>query len=980
MASDTFKQIETINKSLRWVKRYRPEHYEQRFLELVGLRRRVRKIQEAEHEKPAIAAFGESQKGKSYLIGNLLQKKKSPFMVKDEEGNLVNFVDRVNPIGDRKEATGVVTRFTPFNGEHEQRYKKEHPVIVKLFSVGNIATILCDSYYNDLLDKQFYADDEINAIADRLYNLYKDKQEIPQSILTEDDILDIKAYLSKYVKDAQGMLRSGYFEKLALVVRRIPYNEWGQALHYLWHENKSITALFQRLLDALHRLNFAREVYVDFDAVMHLGDNKNTIMSVDCLNGLDDHTWSLTTHVFIPDGEQMTTVENFPKCELCALCAETIFKIEPDYLNGDDQFFYEEANAGVAGYMSSSVHTKLPQKVTKDLLKDSDLLDFPGARNRLKVMEEFLMKMDSEVGASNLVQMLLRGKVAYLFNNYSESRIINILLFCHDSDQPSVNDMYRMINDWVEKYVGADSSRRHQTIQQCGGVPPLFVVCTKFNMDMIEKNKEDGDSEAALNQRWSGRFMKVLYTQSFKAESMDWFRNWDAQGATFKNTYLLRDYKYSGCDGSGNNLYEGYSESDENPRERTLHLTPDFYNRLRDTFIKNPDVEQFFADPAMAWDVAATMNNDGALHIIERLGVVSHNMGKTRNDQFHEEMAEIRDRVYNIMGEYYVNTDAAKLLDENIRKGHAVFRELEFTCQTHPEYFGHLLQALQLTEAASFKEIHQLIPTLTDTINAADKIPDYQLIRERCNNFEGCSTTSDYADYWQRIVDKYHFVKKEEAEEFLQRKGIDSQKLFKGEFIARKNSAVIANHMIEVWESRLDSVKFRNNFSGEGRLDDIVLSNLTTLLVNTAKNLQLEAKLETDIAEYTDLLNPSFINEFLIADMIATTISDFVIDFGYRYLTDEQIASARRVAKDKDVLCFDWTDRERQEEYSDQEMTDLFDDILSSVKRFTPAYTANYNLWIEYMYIAYIAHVNVPSDFNPEANNEVADILSTIKL
>lgn len=177
----------------------------------------------------------------------------------------------------------------------------------------------------------------------------------------------------------------------------------------------------------------------------------------------------------------------------------------------------------------------------------------------------------------------------------------------------------------------------------------------------------------------------------------------------------------------------------------------------------------------------------------------------------------------------------------------------------------------------------------------------------------------------------------------------------------------------------MDDVKFRNHFSGEGMIDEIVLSNLTGLLINTAKNLQIVEKLENEIAEYTDLLNTSFINEYLIADLIATTISDFVMDFGYRYLSEEQIASARRIAKDKEVLCFDWTDRERQEEYTDQEMTALFDDILSSVKRFTPAYTANYNLWLEYMYIAYIAHIDVPSDFNPEANNEVAAILSSIK-
>lgn len=70
---DIQTQIDNLNTSLQWIKDYNPDQYEQRFIEIVGLRSKLRKISEAKKEKPAIAAFGESQKGKSYLIGNLLQ-------------------------------------------------------------------------------------------------------------------------------------------------------------------------------------------------------------------------------------------------------------------------------------------------------------------------------------------------------------------------------------------------------------------------------------------------------------------------------------------------------------------------------------------------------------------------------------------------------------------------------------------------------------------------------------------------------------------------------------------------------------------------------------------------------------------------------------------------------------------------------------------------------------------------------------------
>lgn len=973
---DIQTQIESLNKSLQWIKLYAPEHYEQRFVDLVGLRCRLRKIAEAAQEKPAIAAFGESQKGKSYLIGNLLQKQKSPFMVKDEKGNLVNFVDRVNPIGDKKEATGVVTRFTPFNQTgREGRYHSEHPVIVKLFNVASLATILCDSYYMDLMDKKFYADDEIKEVANRIYEQYSNKPEVSQSILVEDDIFDIKNYLEKYVTVTQGLRRSGYFEKLALVIRRVPRSEWASVLQYLWHENKSITALFQRLVDALERLGFAREVYVDFDAVMHLGDNKNTIMSVDCLNGLDDTSWALKTNVYVMKEGRLSTVSGFPKCELCAICAETIFKIEPDYLDDEDEYGFDGSYCDQPGYMPLQTKGKLPDKVKKDLLADTDLLDFPGARNRLAVMEDFLSKIDKEAGASNLVQMLLRGKVAYLFNSYNESRIINILLFCHDNEQPNVNEMYRMINDWVEKYVGTSVRLRQQTIRQCGGVSPLFVVGTKFNIDMIEKHNEDGDSDAALKGRWSGRFMKVLYTQSFKADDVDWFKNWDEEGRTFKNTYLLRDYKYSGCDGKGNNLYDGYDEKSANPKETTLRLSPEFYNRLRNTFINNADVLKFFEDPAKAWDVAATMNNDGSLYIIERLAIVAKHMGETRKEQFSQELDKTRQDVSAIMKAYLVTDDKEELLIENINKANEIFCEMDFTCQSNPDYFGHLLQALQMSETESFKELHRLIPMLTNIVTSGQLTKQYQLIRSRCDDFMGCETEDAK---WSKLMEAYRLPSKEKAMHFLEEKDIDYKKLFAGAQVKRRNSSVIVNHLLEKWQSNISDVTFMNEFTGNGKVNEIAMNMLITCFTNTAKNVKLAERIESEIAQYTDVLNVANINQDLVADIVATSISDFVMDFGFRYLTPEQIASSKHITEEHKLNCFKSIEQARQENYDEAAITQLLDKILADDDEFSPSFMTYYNNWMEYMYVAYTAHLDV-REYNHEANNKLKVILDELK-
>lgn len=74
-------QIKTIDELLTWLQQNNSDLYEQRFIQLVQERCRLRKIMEAKKENPAIAAYGESQKGKSYLMGNLLQKDGKPFMI-----------------------------------------------------------------------------------------------------------------------------------------------------------------------------------------------------------------------------------------------------------------------------------------------------------------------------------------------------------------------------------------------------------------------------------------------------------------------------------------------------------------------------------------------------------------------------------------------------------------------------------------------------------------------------------------------------------------------------------------------------------------------------------------------------------------------------------------------------------------------------------------------------------------------------------
>jgi len=970
-------QIRNIDQSIDWISKNHPEDLKQKFLLLIDERRKLRKIERAAEEKPAIAAFGESQKGKSYLMGNLLQNNGDSFMVKTEDGEEIDFVQRINPIGDKKEATGVVTRFTTFTGNiDDKRYNKSHPVIIKLLTPSSVATILCDSYHKDVMDYQTYSDDEIKDFSEKLFEKYHNKPDLGFNAIREDDILEIKSYLSKFLIETQGLRRSKYFENLALVIKKVPVEEWATVFGFLWHQNPIITQLFERIIGVLKNLNFAKELYTDIETVLHHGDNMNTIMSVDCLNGLDDKKWNRKATVYVKESNgQFREIADLLKCDLAAVCAETIYKVEPEYVN--DKVRYKSYCEGKCGDLPDETNSGR-EEISKELLTYSDLLDFPGARNRLKVKETFLDKIDLVTGASNTVQMLLRGKVAYLFNSYSESRIVNILLFCHDAEAIVVNEMYIMINDWVEKYVGKTPEQRREMIEKCGNVSPLFTICTKFNIDMIENENVEKNNEAALNQRWSGRLLKVLYTQAFKANDVDWFRNWTGAGSSFKNSYLLRDFKYSGCTGSGNNLWKGYKETEKGSQEEELNLTDLFYKRMRDTFINNKDVEMFFENPSLAWDLAATRNNDGALYIIEKLNIVAKHASSAREKLFSNEISTVTSSIYNILEGYYVSMKIEDILEGNIRKAKAIFREMDFTCNSDNYYFGHLIQALQLTETQSYREVHKIMqsPELNKTVNT---FKEYEIIRNSCRKAGyPIEEVKEEAEKWNCIIKTYGFLNKEEAESFLERKKVEKQKLFSGSYRRKLNSCIIADAVFDKWCSSIKSVDFLNEFSNDDSFDTTIMSNLVDELITTANSFDIRDRMADSIAEYVNVIAIHTANENLLADMLASMINNFVLDFGFSWLSDEERAKARKTCEKYNIPAFNYIAKELPATFDEAALTAMFNEMSSSPKALLPSFEDNYNKWLEYMFVSFVAHLDVP-DVDPEANNLIRMLLESIK-
>ena len=372
----------------------------------------------------------------------------------------------------------------------------------------------------------------IKELPDETCNQSTERNEIDGCCLIEDDILDIKAYIKNNINNAHCLndgANSNIFDKIAVIIRRVPMQELPDVLSFLWHENAVITQMFKRLITTLSRLGFVREAYLPIEAVLHHGVNQKTIMSVKCLKALDDPNFNLTTDVYVRQSDNSyKKIEGMNKSEIAAIAAEVAYKVDEEYLSTTMQYCEE--------MLPNETKVKLDNiNLKKDVINVSDLLDFPGARNRLNQEESMLLDFDPDEESSNLVQLYLRGKVAYLFSNYCTCKTINILMFCHDDEGVHVTDMYSVIRDWVNVCVGKNTESRRKTLEKSEGISPLLVVATKFNIDMATVDSPDIDSwDAIIAGRWEARFNEVLYTNCFKAGSVDWFRNWTNEGVNFK--------------------------------------------------------------------------------------------------------------------------------------------------------------------------------------------------------------------------------------------------------------------------------------------------------------------------------------------------------------------------------------------------------------------------------------------------------------
>ncbi|OQP39818.1 hypothetical protein A4H97_16485 [Niastella yeongjuensis] len=930
--------LEKLQKSIDWVNgNLNGEKKKLSYSRLVTNRGKLKKIADAMGENPAAAVYGESQVGKSYLVSGLLSTPEQRFCVSDANGRNYDFINEINPIGGQKEATGLVTRFSL----HHKSLNNQYPIKIKILSIVDVVLILCDAYYNDSNSHKLINSEDLNKEINKLVRSKEGSNTI-QQVIEEDDVVEIKNYFDIHFKSKNPYLEcSDYFEKISLTISLFEPAEWPAVFSILWNKNKCITDIFSKLIQKFKEIEFVAEAHIPYSAVLR---EFGTLLDVARLNEINpqhaylEANYTPETPICYIDRNDNKVEKNVSKSYLCAIVAELIFKL-PENL-----------------------------KESKPFLEKTDLLDFPGARARMEIYE-------SNIKDELIPQMLLRGKVAYLFNKYCSSYKINTLLFCHGKNQSVQRLMPELLNRWIENFIGSTPEKR-QAFITTSKLPPLFVIGTMFNLDLkYEQNDKKGNSDA-LNNRWSQRFSIVLEKEIFNCEIYDWLKNWTTTDKYFRNIYLLRDFYYSSE--LQNQLYEGYNSDKQEIKEIIPFNYPDFRIDLKDSFLNYDFVKKHFLSPEESWSRSAGMNQDGTGLIIENLSIAAMNINVARNEKFVRELAHIKNEITEELEKHYhsKNSDIqllkAKEMAGNIQlKLDAKFGE-EF-------FFSNLIKNFLITEGEIYNFYRNKLRSIE--IDQNINIEKYSAIRLNTPNL---SLTNDFDTNLEILRKAYEKSSLEQCRLDFEKEGINLHELFYGNKNRIKNySKTLAEELEAYWFDQCLKVKLYTNL--QEVFSESEIGDITTMLRSLFHKLHLVDRIAESIRKYVDRYDKIEDVQEMIADISAEIINKFVNTIGFAYFTEERIVDIRTANVNKSLGLELNHDALSHETFTTENVAELFDvldklpdllnepqinqDIVKNIPRYS-----NYKKWRDLLKLGFISVCDIPN-YDIEANERLGTLM-----
>lgn len=579
-----------------------------------------------------VGFFGISQAGKSYLISALAAGHNGELEARYGT-RVVDFIKEVNPVGGGKEATGLVTRFT----RHAPDAPVDYPIPLRLFSEIDLAKILANTWFNDFDHEHLNDKIDESRIEECLRPfLHRADHASDNNGVSREDVVALWDYLNASFKKSVEKLEHAWWPQVLKIAPALSPYERADLFSLLWGEQPELTETYRSLANVLAKLNHAKMVFAPLETLTD--HSSGSIMNVDSLNRLGSNH-DRTVEIRYWKDNQQTGRAVLSQAELAALTSELIFP--------------------------------LAEVPNNSVMEQVDLLDFPGYRGRLKLLA---LKDAAQDGQNPVSQLLLRGKVAYLFERYTDNQEMNALVVCASSfKQSDVSDVGPVLTRWVEKTQGKTAEDRGKN--KAG----LFWAITMCDMRITDNLKK---SESQLKEAWEGMLHMTLLE---RFAQYDWLKEW-SPGKPFDNCFLVRK---PGMDNPFLTL-----ENEPGQESLTEVALAERYSDVLDTmgrvFTSGKNVHKHVADPKEAWQEMLKLNDGGISRLTGALRGVAHLEFKLQ--RLREQLLQCRiDKGDQLLGRWYEQDG-----DDQIVKKQAIAKNLWQGLSACSHSLGEVISCLDL--------------------------------------------------------------------------------------------------------------------------------------------------------------------------------------------------------------------------------------------------------------------------------------------
>lgn len=616
----------------------------------------ARRFQAGVGRNNCVGVFGPSQAGKSYLVSALARAPGGRLDILFGQTRQ-DFLRDINPPGDR-ESTGLVTRFTIQTGTPDPAY----PVELRMLTETDLVKILANSFFLDFDPNNMTVRPVEEADLTALIQAAQASLGRAQAHLDEIALFDLTDYFQRNFSSRIGAFtRADYWRGLIDCAGRLGLADRARLFAPLWGNLPAFTDLYLHLAGALESLGHPIEARAALAGLIPRESGTppqpSSLIDVAVLKRLQspgDAADLVGLVPLTPRGPGAPT--QIPRATLTALIAELRLVIA----TRPWPFF-----------------------------DHSDLLDFPGARSRLKLSA---LPAGRDEAADQTRELYLRGKVAYLFQRYTDELELTAMLLCMPPSVQEVKDLAGMVRAWIAATHGATPERRRASRNA------LFLVLTKHDLEFLEKG---GETDASRAGKWDRR----LHASFLELYGKDgWTEDWD--GRPFDNTVFLRN------PGMKQVHLMDYADVDSLRESGPAAASAGVIEEYRQAFTASALVQRHIADRDQVWAAALKPNDGGVSFLVDRLTRVMVPGLKTA--QATERLIEVAAGLEApLRGFHHADGDDAR------REKEAQLKALRIALNTRLRGadfrpFAHLLRALGVSSAA-LRGVFGNVAALRDT-------------------------------------------------------------------------------------------------------------------------------------------------------------------------------------------------------------------------------------------------------------------------